>query len=122
VEHVAKVLDVPQGTVHGRQPQPDAEVARWCGAHERVLVTIDADFRTRWVRSQLLASHGVEVVVFTEDLRGLVEQHRRVTAGLEHWDTTLSRDPYGFRVWVQGRRGAPKIQHGPSARRRPRPT
>ena len=59
------------------------------------------DFRGRWMRSGVLANNGVEVIVFTQDLEGLDEQHRIVTKWLPRWKSELGRNPYRYRVWDQ---------------------
>lgn len=124
VEH--PVIHVVEAFPHkvpkpGRCNAEDGEIAEYCAKAELVLVTTDSDFQGRWVRSQLLARHGVEVIVFTEELPGLSEQHRRMTLHLPTWATTLNRDPYGYRVWTQGSKGPPKIMQGKQAKRRARP-
>ena len=88
----------------GRAPVEDQAIARWCGATGYVLVTVDSDFRGRWVRSGLLAAHDVEVIVFLHDLVGLAEQHRRITACHPVWVANLTALPAGHRVWEQGDR------------------
>lgn len=104
-------------TVPGQCNIADERIAEWCAATERVLVTIDSDFRERWVRSGLLAQHGVETIVFTKDLIGLQEQHRRVTLSLPFWEEALGGSPYGHQVWEQGPHRGPSSSY----RRKPRP-
>lgn len=107
VIHVARAIPPPPGTVPGQQPAKDPTIARWCAQTAHVLVTTDGDFRGRWVRSKLLAQHGVEVIVFDKEIVGLAEQHRQVTLHLPHWNSELGRHPYGYRVWLQRLNGKP---------------
>lgn len=118
--HVTDALPAPPGTPRGRLPRPDPDIAKWCGMTNYVLVTIDADFHTRWVKSGLLAAHGVEVIVFAADLKGLDEQHARVTRHYPYWQSELGLNPYVHRVWVQTLRKAPGLIQGKPARRRSR--
>ena len=118
--HVTDALPAPPGTPRGRLPRPDSDVAKWCGQAGRVLVTIDTDFYTRWIKSGLLAQHGVEVIVFTEDLKGLEHQHARVTKHYPWWQKELGAQPYMHRVWVQTSKLAPGLMQGRRARRRSR--
>jgi len=103
--HVSKVPGFGDPAVRGRAPVEDADIAKWCGVTGRILVTADGDFKGRWVRSGLLARHGAEVIVFTEELVGLREQHLRITTGYSHWPARLAAHQAGHRVWLQGRRG-----------------
>ncbi len=105
----------------GRCSAEDGEIAEYCAKTEHVLITTDKDFQGRWVRSQLLARHGTEVIVFSEELAGLAEQHRRITALMPVWGALLRRDPYGHRVWSQAPKGPPTILMGRQARRKSRP-
>ncbi len=116
---ICHVKDHPDNTaiVYGWCDVDDREIARWCAEHGLTLVTTDSDFTTRWVKSGVLAAHGVEVIVFTQDLNGLREQHVRVGKHLPHWIETLGHYPYGYRVWEQGHANAPKLRIG---RRTPR--
>jgi hypothetical protein len=118
--HVSTVFPQPTGTIPGRCRTPDEDIAKWCGQTSTVLVTIDKDFQTRWVRSGLLAAHGVEVIVFTKDLKGLDEQHARITRHYPHWQTELQRQPYTHRVWMQNQKLNPTKIIGKQARRRSR--
>ncbi len=65
--------------------------------------------------SGLLQEHNVEVVVFTEDVKGLPEQHRRITRHLESSMDELTRQAYAHRVWEQDRRLRPRLRIGPAA-------
>jgi hypothetical protein len=114
------VFPQPHGTLPGRCRTSDEEIAKWCGLTSTVLVTIDTDFRTRWVRSGELEANGVEVIVFAEDLKGLDEQHSRVTRHHPYWQAELQRQPYAHRVWVQNRPLHPSLLMGKKARRRSR--
>jgi hypothetical protein len=87
------------------------------------LVTIDSagfSFNGRWVRTGLLARHGVEVIVFDRDIKGITEQHRRLTAHLPYWQSELERQPYGYRVWHQGKPLKPNMSVGQRRRQRSR--
>ena len=78
VIHVNDVLE--SGTLtFGQNDTPDEIIAEWCGPSQHVLVTVDADFRGRWLRSGLLAAHRVEVVVFSSDVPGLANQHATIS-------------------------------------------
>ena len=108
VIHVSKVPGF-EGDVAGQSPADDETIAKWCAATGRVLVTCDEDFRGRWVRSGLLERHGVEVIVFDEELAGLRAQHREITRHLPHWQQELGLHQPGHRVWLQSRhRNAPR--------------
>lgn len=108
---VLHVEGIPGNTAAttGQCDHQDATIAKWCAAEERVIVSIDTDFRARWVKTNLLIDYGVEAIVFSQDVKGLREQHRRVTIGLPRWDDVLGRLPYGFRVWSQRPRGDPSV-------------
>jgi hypothetical protein len=90
----------------------DQDVAPWCSDNGLVLVTIDAGFATRWVKSGLLANHGVEVIVFAKDIKGPRAQHEAITRHLPHWMETLGKVTYGFRVWEQTTKLEPSLKIG----------
>ncbi len=81
-------------------------------------MTIDSDFRDRWVKLGVLAKCKVETIVFTSDLSGVREQHRRLTVALPRWEETLAATPYGHQVWEQGPTGGPRPKLPPRGRRR----
>jgi predicted nuclease of predicted toxin-antitoxin system len=112
VTHVTMALPKSRTGTRGQSQASDHEIARWCARTEHVLVTVDEDFRGRWVRSGVLAAEGVEVIVFNSQPVGLAEQHELVTKHLRHWMSTLSRSPYQHRVWAQGSTLAPKLLQG----------
>lgn len=85
-------------------------------------MTIDEDFRGRWVRSGLLKVEGVEVINFVHEVAGLKEQHRRITNHLPVWIEELERHPYLHRVWLQHKYGKPMLQEGKKRRSRSRTT
>jgi hypothetical protein len=99
-------------TTPGQSNVEDPDIAKWVADSERVLVTIDSDFRTRWIKTGLLQRHGVEVIVFTQDLKGLREQFGRVVKHLPYWATDLREYPYGYRVWEQSQKLRPRIVDG----------
>lgn len=101
VQHVSEIAALGVGRVRGQQPAEDPDIADYCARTETVLVTIDSDFRGRWVKSGTLSRAGVEVIVFTKDLKGLPEQHRIVTGCLPGWYQDLGRQPYAHRIWDQ---------------------
>ncbi len=121
--HVKDAIAVPTGTVAGQSPASDEAISKWCASTAYVLVTCDEDFRGRWERTGLLASHGVEVIVFNRELVGLLEQHRRITLHMPRWKAELERRPYGYRVWDQHPDGGPHLRAGkkgnPRSRRSP---
>lgn len=112
VTHVVRALPAYAGPVEGQSRAPDEVIAPWCARTEHVLVTIDEDFKGRWIRSGLLAEHGVEVIVFDRDIIGLAEQHHRITMHLPHWQDELSGAPYAHRVWLQTRKQRPQLLIG----------
>lgn len=121
VSHVSQIPALGLAHVRGQQRAEDEEIARWCAQTETVLVTIDSDFQSRWVRSGALQRAGVEVIVFTKDLKGLSEQHRVVTACIPRWCQVLGRDAYAHRVWLQHpRRTTPVLHTGKTRRARSR--
>ena len=61
ITHVTEVLPGGATGVPGRNRTPDDVIASWCAHTGRALVTIDEDFRGKWLRSGLLANAGVEV-------------------------------------------------------------
>ena len=119
--HVSEAFPDNTGGVPGNCNVPDEQVAEWCGKTAYVLVTADEGFHGRWIRTGLLSNHGVEVIVFDREIKGLPEQHRRITRHLTRWKDVLERDPYGFRVWVQSVNGDPKTLQGKKSRPRSRP-
>jgi predicted nuclease of predicted toxin-antitoxin system len=120
VLHVWDAIPSSRGSVKGQVQASDQEIANWCALAEYVLVTTDEDFRGRWVRSGLLQAQNVEVVVFTKDIKGLRNQHARVTRHLPYWEEELSRQPFGFRVWEQGPDNRPVMRSGQRRRKRAR--
>ena len=90
----------------------DEDVAPWVAANELVLVTIDTGFLTKWVKTGLLRNHGVEVIVFSRDLKGLREQHGRIVKHLPHWIEDLGQHAYGYRVWEQTEKLRPTFREG----------
>jgi len=112
ITHVYRALPAYAGPIVGQCQAPDPVISDWCAKTENVLVTSDTEFHGRWVRSGLLSQHGVEVIVFAEQIPGLQEQHRRVTRHLPAWMSTLGVNPYGYRVWVQTTRLNPAILQG----------
>lgn len=119
--HVSRALPVPSGTIRGHQPRHDSDLARWCGQTEHVLVTIDTDFREKWVRSGLLIKYGVEVIVFATDVKGLDTQHLEITKRYHRWQADLTRYPYGHRVWEQYlNRSGPDLKSGKKIKTRSR--
>jgi hypothetical protein len=107
----------------GNCEAPDEKIAEWCGQNDRVLITVDQGFQGRWIRTGLLQDNGVEVVVFDKDVKGLDEQHRRIALHLPYWQAAMSRDPYGFRVWVQPHnQNSPVLREGKKRRPRSRPS
>jgi hypothetical protein len=117
IMHVTELPGHPSNVV-GQSPVPDDEIARFCGRTAHVLVTIDRDFQGRWIRSGLLKEHGVEVIAFDRDIKGLDEQHRRITEHLRYWHAELGKLPYGHRIWLQTTRRHPVLLEGKRATRR----
>ena len=111
---VSHIMHHPMNTapVFGHCNVEDPDVARWVANQRMVLVTIDSGFQTRWVKSGVLERHGVEVIVFTKDLKGPREQHERITKHLPHWVTDLGQYAYGYRVWEQSERLHPVVRQG----------
>lgn len=115
VEHrVMHVCTLPGNTAAtpGCCDIADEEIAEWCAREKQTLVTIDEDFRGRWVRTGLLKKFGVEVIVFDKDVKGLDEQHRRITLHLPYWHLALGPGPYAYRVWTQTHKNAPSLTDG----------
>ena len=110
----------PENTsdVEGQCNVVDERVAPWCAENGLVLVTIDSGFQARWVKTGLLAQNGLEVIVFSQDLKGPREQHSRISRHLPHWIETLNEYDYGYRVWSQGPQNKPEIRIG-GKRKRP---
>jgi hypothetical protein len=101
IKHINHVLPGSDQVLFGQNDTPDETIAKWCGDNRYVLVTVDSDWRGRWLRSGLLKDHGVEVVVFSRDVPGLQPQHATITKHLPQWQDVLERQPYGHRVWQQ---------------------
>lgn len=121
--HVTNIPALGRAHVKGQQRAEDEEIAKWCAVTETTLVTIDTDFRGRWLRSGALERCGVEVIVFKRDLIGLDEQHRVVTASIPGWHDTLGSRPYTHRVWEQNpNRKTPDLLTGPKPRKRRKST
>ena len=112
------------GPRHGQCRAPDEVIAEWCAKTEHVLVSTDEDFRGKWVRNGLLATHGVEVIAFQKDLITLRTQHERITRLFSVWEDLLRLNPYGHRVWIQGNANRPveSRQRNRGSARRPSPT
>jgi len=111
VRHV-HVHPLNTATTVGQCNVQDEDVAPWCADNRFVLVTIDRGFKTRWIKSGLLADHGVEVIVFAKDIKGPRAQHEAITKRLPHWMAVLGQYPYGFRVWEQTEKLVPSWRHG----------
>lgn len=107
--HVSQVPGFEEDVV-GRSAAPDEQIAKWCEAAGRILVTVDDDFKGRTARTQLLTTLGLEVVVFDWQPVGLSEQHRVVTRYYHQWLVDLIEESAGPRVWVQGKRGRAAVQ------------
>lgn len=107
--HVSRVPGLG-GAKAGQSGADDATVAKWCSATGYVLITCDNDFRAKWVRSGLLASLGVETIVFGWQPRGAKEQHRLITGFYDKWTDQLKHHTAGHRVWLQPKRGRLKVQ------------
>ncbi len=101
VTHVTQLCPEYTTSTPGQNRAPDELIAERCADGQIVLVTVDSDFRGRWLRTGVLANHGVEVIVFTKDLEGLDQQHQVVTRWLPNWKSELGKKPYGYRVWDQ---------------------
>ena len=101
VTHVIELCPEYTTSTPGQNRAPDDLIAERCSNGGLVLVTADSDFRGRWLRSGVLGNHGVEVIVFTQDLQGLDQQHQVITRWLPRWKSELGRLPYGYRVWDQ---------------------
>lgn len=99
--HVTELCPEYTTGTPGQNRAPDELIAERCSDGGIVLVTVDSDFRGRWLRTGVLGNHGVEVIVFTRDIEGLDEQHRLVTRWLPRWKTELGKHRYGYRVWDQ---------------------
>ena len=102
-EPFTHVVDVfPEDVViPGQNKAADGKIAEWCAENQRVLVTVDSDFSGRWLRTGLLAQHGVEVIVFMKDIEGLSLQYQLIAKHLPMWQALLRPKPYGYRVWDQ---------------------
>ena len=90
----------------------DKEIVAWCAGHAHVLVTSDGDFKGRWIRSGLLASHGVEVIVFNQDIQGINNQQCRITKHLPEWQSDLEGQPYAHHVWIQHKKRRLRLKEG----------
>lgn len=109
VIHVSRVAELTSAS-RGRSDAPDEDVARWCAANERVLVTCDDDFRGRRARSAGLAELGLEVIVFVAQLRGLHSQTDTISRKVSAWQDQLGALPYGPRAWIQYARGRLRLE------------
>ena len=109
VIHVSRVAALA-ATARGRSDASDEDVARWCAAHERVLVTCDDDFRGRSARTAGLTELGLEVIVFVAELRGLHNQIDTISRRVTAWQDQLGVSPYGPRAWIQYSRGRLRLQ------------
>ena len=104
VIHVSRIAALAS-TARGRSDASDEDVARWCAANERVLVTCDDDFRGRNARTTGLTETGLEVIVLVAQLRGLQNQIDTISRRVTAWQRHLDAMPYGPRAWVQYSRG-----------------
>ncbi len=112
---IVHVVGHPENT-HPREGNcnvPDPRIAQWCGEQQRVLVTLDHDFRTKWLKGKVLADAGAEVIVFSKDIKGLTAQHLRVTKHISHWISDLGAGSYEHRVWMQTTKEHPTQVAGP---------
>ncbi len=100
VIHVSRVAALA-AVARGQSDAPDEDVARWCAANERVLVTCDDDFRGRTARTAGLTELGLEVIVFVAQLRGLDNQVDTISHRVTTWQDQLGALPYGPRAWIQ---------------------
>lgn len=115
---IQHVVGHPDNTapVHGQCNVPDEVIAPWASEQRLVVVTIDTDFKARWVKTKLLQNHGVEVIVFTTDLKGPRVQHGRITKHLPYWITDLGRYEYGYRIWDHTENNRPSWRGGSKKR------
>lgn len=109
VIHVSRVAALAS-TARGRSDASDEDVACWCAANERVLVTCDDDFRGRRARTAGLTELGLEVIVFVAQLRGLQHQIDSISCRLIAWQDQLGALPYGPRAWIQYSKGRLRLQ------------
>lgn len=119
VIHISEAFPTP-GKPAGQCNATDAQIVEWCAKTEHVLITVDQEFYGRWARSGLLQKHGVEVIVFTQDLQHVRYQHSEVTRHLPYWEMELCRQPYGHRVWAQHRKTLPPVPLSKAAKRKAR--
>lgn len=106
------VSEIPgfEGDIPGQSPASDEKIAKWCAAMNRIIVTVDDDFKGRSARNKLLTTLGAEVVVLDWQPLGRAEQHRVITYYYHRWIEELAEQPTGTRVWVQKQRGRALIQ------------
>lgn len=109
VIHVSRVAALASAA-RGRSDASDEDVARWCVASERVLVTCDDDFRGRSARTAELTELGLEVIVFVVQLRGLDNQVDTIFRRVTTWQHQLDALPYGPRAWGQYYKGRLRLQ------------
>ena len=110
ISHVYDVAEFEQyrTPILGQCRAPDELIAEYCGTNEIVLVSIDSEFRGKWVRSGVLRKENVEVIVYP-DLIGLRTQVERVVLCYPHWQAALTQRPYGFRVWTYGKQANQRV-------------
>lgn len=104
MEHVSRLPEF-RDRRRGRSRAPDAEIAQWCRANGRVLVTLDTDFTSRKQRAQAIHLTGVEVIFITYELRGVDAHIETIGTRVPQWMEKLAKYEYTQRVWYQNNKG-----------------
>lgn len=83
---------------------PDRDIARWCGEHGHVWVTVDRDARSREMRLAILPVYGAKVILLKRDPKSAREQMTWLVKKFDQWEEEVRRES-GYVAWLQGPSG-----------------
>jgi hypothetical protein len=120
VIHVSEVTEFVSTQVEkGQTPVSDDDIMAWCANQGYVVVTQDDDFTGAKVRAESLRCKNLEVIWIPGQIIGVMEQHRRITLHLPHWERELGRVSPAPRIWEQyANRNTPTLREGKRTKRR----
>jgi predicted nuclease of predicted toxin-antitoxin system len=124
IVHVSQVGELLTGREHGpgQCNAEDSVIAQWTVREGRILIALDDDHNSAGdSRAQALVGSGVEVIWFSEDVKGALRQLVEISRRIDGWRSRLGQEDRQPRVWVQHlNRTMPLILVGKQRRRKSR--
>lgn len=77
----------------------DPVIAEHCGTYKLTLITFDTDFKTKWLRSGILAKTGAEAVWIDRQIPRPGRQLEFLMAHRQKLESALSQRPYAGQAW-----------------------